>query len=79
MNSINARKPVTFPQYYFLIVREHGMWMFDNGTWDFQEVKQSEKALCDEFGKSHVKLCSSPSDDDLVVNRIVRAYNHSKR
>lgn len=79
MSQVSFRKPVSFSQYHFLIVKLHGLWCFDAGTWDFQEIKQLEKEACELYGKDLVKLCSSPSDDDTVTNRIVKAYNHGKR
>lgn len=73
------RKPVTFPQYHFLLVKTGGIWCLDCGTWDFQSIKQSESALCKVFDKWNVKLCSSPSDDERVITKIISAYNHNKR
>lgn len=77
--AINARKPVSFPQYHFLIIKDHSLWLFDSGTWDETEARQIERNAKDEYGQSNIKLCTSPSDDDQVITRIVRAYNHNKR
>lgn len=77
MNTI--RKPVSFAQYHFLIVKLHGLWCFDCGNWDFQEIKKLEKEAQELYGKANLKLCTSPSDDERVTNRIVKEMNRNVR
>lgn len=70
------RKPVSFPQYYFLLIKDHSLWLLDSGSWDFQEMKQAERDAKQEYGNNNVKLCTSPSDNEQVVTRIIRQMNH---
>lgn len=69
------RKPVSFSEYYFIIVKLHGFWCFDCGTWDFEESKTLEREAQKLYGKSNVKLNTSPTDDSDINNRIIKAMN----
>ena len=69
------RKPVEFAQYHFLIVRFNGIWRFDSGTW---EENLSHSMLMDakkEYHQSDIKLCTSPSDNETVLTRIIKEMN----
>lgn len=69
------RKPVSFAQYHFVIVKSHGIWCLDCGSWDYEEIRTYEKETAKVEGEKNVKLCSSPSDDERVVQRIIKAMN----
>ena len=74
---MNYRKPVSFQMYHFILVRTHGIWCFDSGTWnDIEGYKLNHDAL-HEYGRNNVKACTSPSDDETVLNRIVKAMNRN--
>lgn len=55
------------------------MWMYDSGAWDENLMHHSHKEAKQEYGANNVKLCTSPSDDENVITRIIRAYNHNMR
>lgn len=73
------RKPVSFSEYYFLVVKLHGIWCFDVGTWDYEEIRTLEHEAQKLYGKSSIKSLTSPSDDSNVTNKIVREMNRYSR
>lgn len=76
MRQINIRKPVSFPMYHVLIVRSNTIWTIDNGTWDETEARRLEKEEISLSGRSNVKLVTSPTDNDIVIRKIVARFNH---
>lgn len=71
----NYRKPVSFSMYYIVLVKSHGIWCIDCGTWDDHEAKHVLHTAKNEHGSTKAMLITSPSDDERVISRIVSATN----
>lgn len=75
LQTIQVRKPVGFPQYYFLIVKVGRIWCIDHGSWSRTVVEQALREEKRLNPGNKAKICTSPSDDDKVTQRILREYN----
>ena len=73
------RKPVTFAQYSFLLVKTGRIWEYECGSWDETEMKLVERENIEALGKARVSLCTSPSDDETIVQRIIKEMNRFAR
>lgn len=69
------RKPSTYAQYSFLLIKTGRIWCIECGSWDETEMKIVERENVKSLGRARVKLCTSPSDDDLIVQRIIKETN----
>jgi len=69
------RNNLAFNQYHFLLVRTGRIWCFDCGSWDKDTVRAAQIADKRDNPKSQSIMCTSPSDDDTVIQRIIKAYN----
>lgn len=73
------RNNLKFDMYYILLVKTHGIWCLDCGNWDeivIQHAKREENRL---NPSNQTKICTTPSDNDLVVQRIVKEMNRFSR
>jgi hypothetical protein len=64
-----------FNEYHFMLVKSGRIWCLDFGSWDFQEVQAAKVKERLSNPKAQVILCTSPTDDDTVIQKIIKAYN----
>lgn len=67
------RKPVSFNQYYILLVKTGRIWVIDCGSWDKDEINSKAYELRQE--NLRWKVITSPSDNEVIINRIVKEMN----
>lgn len=67
------RKPVSFNQFYILLVKTGRIWTLDCSSWNRDEIES--KAIEIKHEGLKWKLVTSPSDNETVINRIVKEMN----
>lgn len=65
----------SFPEYHFMLVKTGRIWCLDCGSWDFQEIQAAKVKERLSNPRAQVILCTSPSDDETVIQKIIKAYN----
>jgi hypothetical protein len=69
------RKPLSFNQYYFLLVKSHGLWCFDCGSWDENIILRAQREEKRVNPYNQCKVCTAPSDDEKIYTRIIFEMN----
>jgi len=73
------RRPVSFQQYYVLLVRSHGYWEIDSQSWNENEIEHAKREEKRLNPQNQVKIITSPSDNEEVITRLVREMNRFAR
>lgn len=73
------RNNLKFDMYYILLVKTHGIWCLDCGNWNENVIRHAQREENRLNPSNKTKICTSPSDNDQVVQRIVREMNRFSR
>lgn len=73
------RRPVTFPMFYILLVKTKGIWCIDSQSWNESEIHHAKREENRLNPNNKVKIVTSPSDDEKVIQRIVQEMNRYAR
>lgn len=74
-NEALFRKPVSFPQYYILLIKHRGEWQSDSGSWNESDIRRFEAIERRTNPTVKTKVITSPSDDFDVIRAILSQMN----